>query len=59
MQVLRADEFERIELSLKRNVLEQLGLDAEADNIDLYFTPISSMDFYKNLDLVTKDRRSV
>lgn len=56
MNLLKTDEFKRVEASIKQNVLEQLGLDAEADDIDLYFTPMSSMDFYKNLDLVIKDR---
>ena len=55
MNLLKTDEFKRVEASIKQNVLEQLGLDAEADDIDLYFTPMSSMDFYKNLDLVIKD----
>jgi putative ATP-dependent endonuclease of OLD family len=55
MNLLRTDEFKRVEASIKRNALEQLGLDADADAIDLYFTPMSSMDFYKNLDLVIKD----
>ncbi len=55
MNLLKTDEFKRVETSIKQNVLEQLGLDAEADDIDLYFTPMSSMDFYKNLELVIKD----
>jgi predicted ATP-dependent endonuclease of OLD family len=55
MSLLKTDEFKRVEASIKQNVLEQLGLDAEADDIDLYFTPMASMDFYKNLDLVIKD----
>ncbi len=55
MKLLRTDEFKRVEASIKQNALEQLGLDAEADAIDLYFTPMTSMDFYKNLDLVIKD----
>ena len=55
MSFLRTDEFKRIEASIKQNVLEQLGLDAASDDLDLYFTPMSSMDFYKNLDLVIKD----
>ena len=55
MNLLKTDEFKRVEKSIKENVLEQLGLDAEADDIDLFFTPMSSMDFYKNLDLVIKD----
>jgi putative ATP-dependent endonuclease of the OLD family len=55
MNVLKTDEFKRVEASIKQNVLEQLGLDAKADDIDLYFTPMSSMDFYKNLDLIIND----
>jgi putative ATP-dependent endonuclease of the OLD family len=55
MNVLKTDEFKRVETSIKRNVLEQLGLDAKGDDIDLYFTPMSSIDFYKNLDLIIKD----
>jgi putative ATP-dependent endonuclease of the OLD family len=55
MNLLKTDKFKRVEASIKQNVLEQLGLDAEADGIDLYFTPMSSMDFYKNLDLIIKD----
>jgi putative ATP-dependent endonuclease of the OLD family len=55
MKLLKTDKFKRVETSIKQNVLEQLGLKAEADDIDLYFTPMSSMDFYKNLDLVIRD----
>jgi predicted ATP-dependent endonuclease of OLD family len=55
MNLLKTDQFKRVEASIKQSVLEQLGLDADADGIDLYFTPMSSMDFYKNLDLVIKD----
>ena len=56
MNLLKTDEFERLEASIKKNALEQLGLDAEADAIDLYFTPLSTMDFYKSLDIIIKDR---
>jgi hypothetical protein len=55
MNLLKTDEFKRVETSIKGSVLEHLGLNAEADDLDLYFTPMSSMDFYKNLDLVIKD----
>jgi putative ATP-dependent endonuclease of the OLD family len=56
MTLLKTDKFKRVEASIKQNVLEQLGLDAAEDDFDLYFTPMSSMDFYKNLDLVIKDQ---
>ncbi len=55
MNLLKTDEFKRVEAAIKQNVLEQLGLDAAGDDIDLYFRPMSSMDFYKNLELVPKD----
>jgi putative ATP-dependent endonuclease of OLD family len=55
MNLLRTDEFDKLEASIKKNALEQLGLDAATDAIDLYFTPLSTMDFYKSLDIIIKD----
>jgi putative ATP-dependent endonuclease of OLD family len=55
MNLLRTDEFNKLEASIKRNVFEQLGLDAKTDDIDLYFTPMGTMDFYKSLDVMVKD----
>mgnify|MGYP001331110906 CR=1 FL=1 len=55
MNLLRTDEFDQLEACIKKNALEQLGLDADADAIDLYFTPLSTMDFYKSLDIIIKD----
>jgi putative ATP-dependent endonuclease of OLD family len=56
MDLLRTDEFNKLEASIKRNTLQQLGLDAKADAIDLFFTPIGTMDFYKTLDIVIKEQ---
>jgi hypothetical protein len=46
MALLRTDEFVRIEQAIKRNVLEQLGLDQQMDQakLDLYFTPLDTLD---------------
>lgn len=55
MNLLRTEEFNKLEASIKRNALEQLGLDADEDAIDLFFTPIRTMDFYKALDIVIKE----
>jgi predicted ATP-dependent endonuclease of OLD family len=55
MNLLRTDEFNKLEAAIKRNALEQLGLDANADAIDLFFTPLGTMDFYKSLDIIIKD----
>src|SRR5262249_42705847 len=55
LELLRTDDFTNIEKAIKRNALEQLGLDGDADNLDLYFTPMTTMDFYKALDIAIKD----
>ncbi len=51
LKLLRTDDFVHLETTIKRNALEQLGLDTRTDEVDLYFTPMESMDFYKCLDL--------
>jgi predicted ATP-dependent endonuclease of OLD family len=55
MNLLRTEEFDKLEAAVKKNALEQLGLDSDADAIDLFFTPLSTMDFYKSLDIIIKD----
>lgn len=52
MSLLKTEEFKQLEASIKRNALEQLGLAPTSDEIDLFFTPLDTMDFYKSLDLV-------
>jgi len=55
MDLLRTKEFEELEAAIKKHALEQLGLDDEDGAIDLYFTPMETMDFYKSLDLVVRE----
>jgi putative ATP-dependent endonuclease of OLD family len=57
LKLLRTDAFTQVEAAIKRNVLRQLGFDpsADAETIDLYFTPLDSFDFYKTLDLLVKE----
>jgi len=55
MGLLRTKEFERIEAAIKKHALEHLGLDDEDGAIDLYFTPMETMDFYKSLDLMVRE----
>lgn len=56
-ELLKTDEFRRVESSIKQNVLHQLGFDPDTDKdkIDLYFNPMDSMDFYKTMDLIVKE----
>jgi predicted ATP-dependent endonuclease of OLD family len=55
--LLKTDEFLAVESAIKKSVLEQLNLDptADTDRLDLFFTPLSTMDFYKTLDLLIKE----
>lgn len=55
MELLRTQDFKDLEAAIKKHALEQLGLDNEDDAIDLYFTPMETMDFYKSLDLVVRE----
>jgi len=57
MDLLRTDEFNTVERSIKQNALRQLGLDpvADADKLDLFFTPLDTFSFYRSLDLVVKE----
>jgi putative ATP-dependent endonuclease of the OLD family len=55
MELLKTEEFKQLEASIKRNALEQLGLDPESDEFDLFFGPIDAMDFYKSLDLMVRE----
>ncbi|HAT9834820.1 TPA: AAA family ATPase, partial [Legionella pneumophila subsp. pneumophila] len=57
MSLLKTNEFVELETSIKRNALLQLGLDPDidTDKLDLYFTPLDTMNFYKSLDLLVKE----
>jgi ABC-type cobalamin/Fe3+-siderophores transport system ATPase subunit len=57
MELLRTDEFKAVERSIKRNALRNLGFDpdVDADKLDLYFTPMDTLEFYKSLDLIVKE----
>ena len=53
MKLLRTESFEELENTIKVNALRQLGFDpdTDADKLDFFFAPFSTMDFYKTLDL--------
>ncbi|MDA2925800.1 AAA family ATPase [Acidobacteria bacterium AH-259-G07] len=57
MSLLRTKEFEQLEQSIKKNALRQLGLDPvkDTDKLDFFFSPFSSMDFYKSLKLFVRE----
>ena len=57
VSVLRTKSFNDLESSIRRHALSQLGFDPEkdTDKLDLVFSPIDSMDFYKALDLQVRE----
>ena len=57
MSLLRTDQFNLLEKSIKENALRQLGFDpdTDADKLDFFFSPFGTMDFYKSLDLLVRE----
>jgi putative ATP-dependent endonuclease of OLD family len=55
MALLKTAEFDKLESAIKRHALDHLGLDAAVDDLDLYFTPLDTFDFYKSLDLMMRE----
>jgi putative ATP-dependent endonuclease of the OLD family len=57
VQLLRTDDFQNLERSIKRHALDLLGFDpdADADRLDFFFSPFDTMDFYHSLDLLAKE----
>ncbi len=57
LEILKTDEFVRLERSIKENALLQLGFDPklDADKLDIYFTPLTSLSFYKSLEIFIKE----
>lgn len=57
IRTLRTDEFLTLEKAIKDNALKQLGFnpETETDKLDLYFNPLSSLEFYKSLEIYVKE----
>lgn len=57
VELLHTDEFTSLEKTIKENALRQLGFDPAKDTgkLDFYFSPFSSIDFYKSLKLFVKE----
>lgn len=55
--LLRTEEFDKLEKSIKQNALVQLGFDpdVDTDKLDFFFAPFDTIDFYKALDLIVRE----
>ena len=59
IRTLRTDEFIALEKAIKENALKQLGFnpETEVDKLDLYFNPLTSLEFYKSLEIFVKEHQ--
>lgn len=57
MDTLRTESFQSLEATIKKHVLEHLGMDpdADVDKLDFHFEPFDTKDFFEMLDLRVKD----
>lgn len=57
LSVLQTPAFVKLQTSIKRNALRQLGFDpdSDSDKLDFFFQTFESMDFYKALDLQVRE----
>jgi len=57
IKALKTEEFEKLETAIKTNALEQLGFDpkTETDKLDLFFNPLTSLGFYKSLEIFVNE----
>lgn len=57
IKALQTEEFLALEKSIKNNALNQLGFDPEidSDKLDVFFSPLTSLDFYKSLEIWVKE----
>tara|TARA_Y100001933_G_C18968169_1_gene551249 strand:+ start:61 stop:1719 length:1659 start_codon:yes stop_codon:yes gene_type:complete len=57
IKALKTEEFEELEKAIKTNALQQLGFDpeTEADKLDLFFNPLTSLGFYKSLEIFVNE----
>lgn len=57
IRTLKTEEFNALEKAIKENALKQLGFnpETEGDKLDLYFNPLSSLEFYKSLEIFVNE----
>lgn len=61
MDTLRTQNFQSLETTIKKHVLEHLGMDpdADVDKLDFHFEPFDTKDFFEMLDLRVKDESGI
>lgn len=55
IEALRTEEFNKLEQTIKTNALNQLGFNEDDENLNVYFNPLTSLDFYNSLQIYVKE----
>ncbi len=55
IEALRTEEFNKLEQTIKNNALRQLGFNTENEDLNVYFNPLTSLDFYNSLQIYVKE----
>ncbi len=55
IEALRTEEFNKLEQTIKNNALSQLGFDTKNEDLNVYFNPLTSLDFYNSLQIYVKE----
>ena len=54
ISVLKTDEFVELEKQIMQNAMSQLGFELD-EELEIYFNPLTSLDFYKSLEIWVKE----
>jgi len=55
IEALRTEEFNKLEQTIKNNALRQLGFNTENEDLNVYFNPLTLLDFYNSLQIYVKE----
>lgn len=55
IESLKTEDFLALEKSIRDNALLQLGIDPEHSGINVFFQPLTSLDFYRSLNIFVEE----
>ncbi len=55
IEALKTEDFLALEKTIRDNALLQLGIDPEHSGLNVFFQPLTSLDFYKSLNIFVEE----
>lgn len=55
IESLRTEDFNKLESAIRNNALTQLGFDPTNEDLNIYFNPLTSKDFYNSLQIYVNE----